>query len=295
MAVSKDGQTIATGSSDKTVRTWNAVDGKPKLVYTLSAGVSSLAFSADGKTLAAGLADGSARVFDMANSDPAKAEHLTIPGNGGPVFGLAVLPDGNTVVTGSDDKQVRLWPIAPAVSKELKGHSSQVYCVAWSADGKGAITGGGDAAVRIWDVAKGSQVKAMEKAHANSVYAVLVHPKGDLLITSGDDKLIKYWNPADGKEVRKGEGHRRRGLLPGLPPRSRDDRQRLGGQDCPALERGRRQGDPHDVGPSRRRLRRRLHPGRQAAGLARLRRESVRLGGRHRQADLPPEARDQTR
>ena len=142
--MSKDGQTIATASADKTARTWNAADGKPKLVYELGAPAASVAFAPDGKALAVGLADGSARAFDLTATDPVKAERAAIPGQGGAVHALAVTPDGASLVTGSDDKNVRLWPLGAGGPKVLNGHTAQVYAVAWSADGNQVVTGGGE-------------------------------------------------------------------------------------------------------------------------------------------------------
>ena len=85
-----------------------------------------------------------------------------------------------------------------------------------------------------------------------------------MLATGGDDKLIKYWNVADGKELRKSQGHGDSVYSRRLPPRRHQARLRVGRQDDPDLERRRRQGAAQARRPSRRHLRRRLQPRRQA-------------------------------
>jgi WD40 repeat protein len=66
LAFSPDGQLLATGSRDRTVRLWDVTTGRPRAVLTGHTGsVFSLAFSPDGRRLASGGFDMTVRLWDL--------------------------------------------------------------------------------------------------------------------------------------------------------------------------------------------------------------------------------------
>jgi WD40 repeat protein len=63
---------------------------------------------------------------------------------------VAIHADGRRLVTGSDDKTVRVWDLdTGACLRTLKGHLDSVRSVALHADGLRVVTGSWDKTVRV--------------------------------------------------------------------------------------------------------------------------------------------------
>lgn len=102
-----EGNLIATGSLDKTVRLWDLEAGIPLSCSKLHGGtVRKLAIGPD--TLVSGSADAVVRVWDLAKL---KTTHQASPrklmGHTGPISGLALVE--STIFSGSWDCSVRVW------------------------------------------------------------------------------------------------------------------------------------------------------------------------------------------
>ena len=65
IAYSPDGNTIATGSYDRTVRLWDADTGKHKTTFTGYTRVTSVIYSPDGRTLASGSSDRTVLLWEL--------------------------------------------------------------------------------------------------------------------------------------------------------------------------------------------------------------------------------------
>ncbi|WP_413174870.1 hypothetical protein [Anabaena azotica] len=145
---SPDCQTIATASSDGTVRLWNL---KGQLLQEFIGGdnfaVYSVSFSPDGKTIATASHDNTARLWNL------KGQLLQeFQGHQGSVLSVSFSQDGQTIATASSDGTARLWNLKGQLLQEFQGHQDSVRDVSFSPDGKTIATASSDRTARLWPV-----------------------------------------------------------------------------------------------------------------------------------------------
>ena len=203
MALSPDGDILASGSEDMTIRLWDMHTGEHK--RTLNGHkhrIYSVAFSPDGKTLASGSDDNTVRLWSVDTGETQRIltahagevegvdnGHSSVEG----VKSVAFSPDGKTLASGGGDNVIHLWDIETGKRKmTLVGHTHWVFSLAFSPDGRTLASGSVDSDIRLWDPHTGQHKKTLT-GHTNWVRSIAFSSDGKTLVSGSDDGSVLIW------------------------------------------------------------------------------------------------------
>ena len=102
-------------------------------------------------------------------------------------------PDGASLVSGSDDRTVKLWDIQTGgVAKSFSGHNHLVWSVSISADCTKIASGSDDSTICLWDIQTGACCHKIEQQ--GSVYYVGFSPTDPQHLVSVSSLGVWQWN-----------------------------------------------------------------------------------------------------
>jgi TIR domain/WD domain, G-beta repeat len=208
VAFATNGNILASGGADKTVRIWEPITSK--LVSTFSGHdgpVTSVAISRDGRTLASASKDHTIRVWNIASGE---LLHV-LSSHTDAVFSIAFPwhsdSDANMLASGSADKTIKLWDAASGrLVQTLTGHTDAVFSVAVSPDSRMLLSGSADKSIRFWRVADG-QERARYTDHSGAVAAVANSVYWQTTASGGWDRTVRLWDNSNGVLARTLNGH----------------------------------------------------------------------------------------
>jgi WD40 repeat protein len=208
VTISPDGEILASGSSDNTVKLWQL--SSKKILRKLggwfsghSSMVYSLAFSPDGEILASASWDETIKLWLVSSGK----EIRTLAGHSNGVNGVDFSRDGQLLASGSGDCTIKLWLVSSGrILRTLTGHSDSVCSVALSPDGKLLASGSSDNTIKLWQVETGREISTLEE-HSFFVNTVVFSPNGTILASGSSDHTIKLWQVRTAKEIRTLTGH----------------------------------------------------------------------------------------
>ena len=133
------------------------------------------------------------------------------------IGGIAFPPNGRSLLSGSNDKSVRLWILRDGSSKimPVTGTTNSFLSVAFSPDGRYFAGGDMNDSLWIWD-SRRQRLVAKWLGRTSSVWCVEFTPDGKGLMSGGGDGMVTYWDMASlgsGSErqsfpvIRKFSGH----------------------------------------------------------------------------------------
>ncbi len=120
------------------------------------------------------------------------------------IFAMALLPDGETLISAGGDGRVVWWPASaekPEPSRVVQGHPGWIRFVAVSPDGQRIASAGSDRVVRLWNAVDGTLEHELT-GHKLDVYSVAFHPSGEFLISGDLLGEVRQWEAKTGKYMR---------------------------------------------------------------------------------------------
>jgi WD40 repeat protein len=216
VSYSPDGNTIASASTDKTVKLWRP-DGTEIRELNHPDRVTKLSFSPTQPILATASWDRIVRLWKL-DGTPLK----TFSGHQQSIYAVQFSSDGKWLISGSEDCTVKLWSVdgkqvktlvdpqaSQSAGKEKNcdanvSHQGAVLDVSFSPDGKFIASASTDATVKLWQ--RDGTLVATFKGHTGKVNSVKFHPDGKMIASASDDQTLKFWN-LNGKLLKTQDAH----------------------------------------------------------------------------------------
>ncbi|XP_038060954.1 cleavage stimulation factor subunit 1-like isoform X1 [Patiria miniata] len=214
-AWSKDGQLVATGSDDASIKILDVermlaksatnmpesqhnVDSHPviRTLYDHIEDVTALDFHPSLPLLASGSKDFTIKFFDFSKSGVKRAFRSLQEAE--EISCLNFHPGGNFLLVGTQHPTLRLYDVTTLqcyVSSNPKDqHTGPVRAVTYSPNASIYASASQDGSIKIWDGISNRCVNTLEKAHSGTdVCSVQFSRNSKYLLSSGKDCLVKLW------------------------------------------------------------------------------------------------------
>jgi WD domain, G-beta repeat len=164
--------------------------------------VCDLSFSLEGAYLASGHSDvtnvdNAIKIWRM---EDGKLSHNLLRHQGA-VTGVCMLPDRQTIVSGSADGYLRWWDYLNGGDCERTvQNKSPIDCVAVTEDGYTLVTGDRQSQLKIWNARDGQLLCTVPK-YRQDITALGIHSLSHTIVTGSSDSSIDLWH-LDGRLIR---------------------------------------------------------------------------------------------
>lgn len=130
----------------------------------------------------------------------------TLTGHRGGVWAMRLIPEANTLITGSTDRSVLVWDLGTqAMRHQMLGHVSTIRCLeVWR---EYAVSGSRDGTLRIWNWHTGELLSHVARAHEVSVRCMALLGDTGLLLSGSYDTTCALWDIRSGRLVQRFTGH----------------------------------------------------------------------------------------
>ncbi len=196
VAISPDGQIIASGSADKTIKLWNLSTGEVHTLRGHRDSIRAIAFSPDGQILVSSGNDCTIKIWLLAKS----SKPITLKGHYGFVTSLAISPNGQMLASADEGEtsELKFWRLPYGDQIKYSGIVYDVSCVAFSLDGLWLAIAKNLEGIKLWQMPNGEEICTLKRS--GSVTSLAFSPDGLLLAHTNAGTAIKIWQLSTGEE-----------------------------------------------------------------------------------------------
>lgn len=117
-----------------------------------------------------------------------------IKSHSAPVKTVSISYDGQLLLSGSDDKMLKVWQLTDRKFMfSINAHSNWIKSAEFSPDTRLICSGSEDRQVKLWDVTTKGLIHNFTD-HSQSVNSVKFHPDGTCVAAGSSDNSIKIWD-----------------------------------------------------------------------------------------------------
>ncbi|KAF9466659.1 hypothetical protein BDZ94DRAFT_1186716 [Collybia nuda] len=205
-------QTVISASSDGSVKSWSPhlTLSDPSTIGMHNDYVRCLAHSREQNWVASGSFDRTIKLWDLTRSDQRDPLVILNPPDAtapkSSVYALAADPFGQTIVSGSPERVVRLWdPRTGKRTGKLVGHTDNIRAILISDDSKYLLTGSADASIKLWSLSSQRCLHTFTH-HTDSVWSLhSSHPSLEIFYSGDRSGLVCKVDVEDCSDVSEGE------------------------------------------------------------------------------------------
>ena len=144
---------------------------------------------------------------------------LTFKKHKGPVFAIAISPDGTTIASSGEDLMIHLWDKnSGEIRSTLEGYMKPIKYLTFSRDGR-YLLGAGGTEIRIWDLSEGTW--KVYKRHVTHVYNLDFNQDATQFLSTSLNNSFYLWDREEGKVIHTFEAHSKTALAATFSPDNR--------------------------------------------------------------------------
>ena len=209
VALASDGSEALTVGTDSSVRLWNVLTGKTRLLFDSEPSpIVSGVFAADGRRVFTCTREGFLEIWDRQTGERQTSRQM--PGfaaAGAPVFSST----GRFILNGGADGRLRIWTAETAqetLATTLFNAAGEIGCIALHPDGRQTLVQYGTQAPGLWNLQTGALERSLYfEGLAGPLNAAALFKDGQRILATSGGMWAGIWSLSTGKRLQQLGGH----------------------------------------------------------------------------------------